>query len=91
MGDIRTVVHGLTETVRTRLTQELMFLGPARGDIADSAAVLAAVLPVLDLAHTFDNAAEITKGWSFLQDVRNSFAVDGTRWLWRRMFNEEAM
>ena len=81
MGDIRTVVHGLTETVRTRLTQELMFLGPARGDIADSAAVPAAMLPALDLAHTFDNAAEMTEGWSFLQDVRNSFAVDGTRWL----------
>ena len=41
----------------------------------------AAVLPALDLAYIFDNAAEITEGWSFLKDVRNTFEVDGTRWL----------
>ncbi|KAK5127669.1 hypothetical protein LTR08_004350 [Meristemomyces frigidus] len=91
MGDICTVVHGLNEAVRQMLTQELMFLGQAGVDGAGRAAGTAAVLPALDLARVFDNAAEITEGWSFLEDVRNSFEVDGKRWMWKRMFHEEAM
>ena len=62
MGDIRTVVHGLTDTARTRLTQELAFLNGARRDGAEGSAVTVAVLPALDLAYIFDNAAEITEG-----------------------------
>ncbi|KAK1046049.1 hypothetical protein LTR74_018029 [Friedmanniomyces endolithicus] len=58
MGDIRTVVHGLNETVRERST---------------------------------NNEAEISEDYSFLDDVRNQFEVEGERWLWRRMFQERAI
>ena len=56
-----------------------MFLGKTRRDRGGSAAVTVAVLPALNLAYIFDNAAEITEGWSFLKDVRNALEVDGTR------------
>ena len=50
-----------------------MFLGK------EETASPTAVLPALDLAQVYDNAAELTEGWSFLDDTRNSFEVDGKR------------
>jgi len=48
-------------------------------------------LPELDLGKLFDNAAEMTEGWSFLSDTRNVWAVEGERWMWRRMWEEKKM
>jgi hypothetical protein len=65
---IRTVVHGLVEVVKERLHVELMF---ADEDI----------VPVVDIGSLVDNPAETSEGWSFLNDTRNVFLVDGRRWM----------
>ena len=75
MENIRTVVHGLYETVRKRLN-ELLFVG--RED----------AMPALDLARLCDNAVDLSKGLNFLKDCRSQFSVDDERWMWRRMFVE---
>ena len=49
IGDIRAVVHGLQETVKQRLSQDLLLLGDDT----------ATVLPKIDIERIFDNAAEI--------------------------------
>jgi hypothetical protein len=77
MDDIRTVVHGLCETARKRLKTKLLLIDEG-GE-----------LPPLNIKSMADNAAELAEGWNFLQDGRNTFAVDGERWMWRRMFEEE--
>jgi hypothetical protein len=66
MDGIRTVVHGLAEAVRERLHVELMF--------ADDDTV-----PAVDIGSLADNPAETSEGWSFLNDTRNVFLVDGRR------------
>jgi hypothetical protein len=73
---IRTVVHGLAEAVRERLHVELIF--------ADDDTV-----PTVDIGSLVDNPAETSEGWSFLNDTRNVFLVDGRRWMWRRLAKEE--
>jgi hypothetical protein len=65
---ICTVVHGLVEAVKERLHVELMF--------ADEDTV-----PAVDIGSLVDNPAETSKGWSFLNDTRNVFPVDGRRWM----------
>jgi hypothetical protein len=65
---IRMVVHGLVEAVKERLYVELMF--------ADNDTV-----PVVDIGSLVDNPAETSKRWSFLNDARNVFPVDGRRWM----------
>ena len=77
MDDIRTVVHGLFDTVNARLRNDLLFVSDERP------------LPVLDIGQLADNAAELSEGWNFLRDSRNQFPVDGERWMWRRLFAED--
>jgi len=48
-------------------------------------------LPPVELKRAFDNAAEMTEFWSFLQDPRNEWAKGGQRWMWDRMNKEEVM
>jgi hypothetical protein len=64
MDGIRTVVHGLVEAVRERLHVELMF--------ADDDTVSA-----VDIGLLVDNPAETSEGWSFLNDTRDVFPVNG--------------
>lgn len=52
MGDIRTVVHGLNETVRERLVQDLMFTNTAR-------------LPALDLRQIYEQRGRDQRGLQF--------------------------
>lgn len=66
MDGIRTVVHGLVEAVKERLHVELMF---AEDD----------TIPAVDIGSLVDNPAETSEGWSFLNDTRNVFPVDGRR------------
>jgi hypothetical protein len=70
-----TVVHGSVETVRDRLYTKLMF--------ADGNAI-----PTVDVGSLADNPAETSGGWSFLDNTRNVFPVDGRRWMWRRLASE---
>jgi hypothetical protein len=64
MDGIRTVVHSLVEAVRERLHVELMF--------ADDDTV-----PIVDIGSLADNSAETSERWSFLNNTRNVFLVDG--------------
>ena len=76
MDDIRTVVHGLVDTASKRLHEELLFVAKEKA-------------PELDICQLVDNPVETTKGWSFLNDTRNRFAVDGGRWLLDRLASDE--
>jgi hypothetical protein len=75
MDGIRTVVHGLVEAVRDRLYAELMLTD---GD----------TVPTVDVGSLADNPVETSEGWSFLNDTRNVFPVDGRRWMLRRLASE---
>jgi len=50
MGDIRVVVHGLYETVRERLTNDVLFVGGEE---------TATALLKIDIYQLFNNAAEM--------------------------------
>ena len=66
IDSIRIVVHGLVEAVKERLHIELMFIDED-------------IVPTVDISSLVDNPAEISKGWSFLNDTCNMFPVDGRR------------
>lgn len=78
MDDIRSVVHGLFDTVRGRL-KDLLFVDDTHQ------------LPTVDIKSLADNAAEMSEDWNFLQDGRNQWSVNGERWMWDRMFVEERL
>ena len=65
MEELRSVVHGLNESVRKRLMEDLLCVegGRERGERAR--------LPRLDLGELYDNLAELTEGWSFLNNHRS--------------------
>ncbi|KAJ9653801.1 hypothetical protein H2201_009096 [Coniosporium apollinis] len=48
-------------------------------------------LPKLKLDRLSDNPSKMMEGWSFLQDTRNTFDVDGKRWLFKRALAEERL
>ncbi|TIA28291.1 hypothetical protein D6C78_10812 [Aureobasidium pullulans] len=91
MDDVRTVAHGLNESVRQRLVRDLLMLpsesSEQQNEEQDDGGD--AKLPKLDLAELFDNPAEMTEEWNFLKDPRNKWDVDGQKWMWKRMWNEE--
>ena len=79
MTELRDLVHGLLETCKGRLVQQLMYLEEETQ------------LPELELGRLHDNPAELVEGWSFFNDTRNadSFPHDGREgWLWDRMLGE---
>jgi superfamily II DNA helicase RecQ len=80
MGQIRTVVHGLLATTRQRLVEELMFMIPGAGDWR------AEDMPQFDMASIVDNHSVMDEGFSFIQDARNPWPVDGKRWLGQQLF-----
>ena len=49
------------------------------------------MLPKIDMERIFDNAAEMTENWSFLQDTRNVWEVNGERWMWDRVCKERRL
>jgi hypothetical protein len=63
---IRTVVYSLVEAVRDRLYAELMLTD---GDTVST----------VDIGSLADNPVEMSEGWSFLDDTRNVFPVNGRR------------
>jgi hypothetical protein len=77
------MIYGLAQTARVQLLKELLLLKVDReGQIVEGTTAL----PAIDWASMVDNLAELKLGWSFLQDVRNSFGgVDGEGWLSRRV------
>ena len=72
MDDIRTIVHGLNDTVRQRLIKDL-FMYPEHS-ATDSWKPNG--LLYFELSQLFDNPAELSEGWSFLKDSRNVWPVN---------------
>jgi hypothetical protein len=82
MGQIHTVVHGLLDTTRKRLVEELMFIVPGVVDwrVED--------MPRFDIASIVNNYSVIDEGFSFVYNTRNPWSVDGKRWLGQHLFTK---
>ena len=78
MADFRGMVHGLVCSTRQRL-EDLMFV-KGREDI-----------PAVPWQSLHDDPTNGRTGWSFLQDQRTQFPVDGERWLFDRIDGEPAV
>ena len=77
MSQVRSIVHGLVEEAKKELFK-LMIV-----DDADK--------PAINWESMVDNPSESRVGWSFLDDERTKFAVDGQWWLYERMFKEQKL
>jgi hypothetical protein len=84
MAEVRTMVHGLVDEARAVLYQELMMVDVSSQGTADATQV-----PGIDWDTMVDNPSENRVGWSFLDDERSRFKVDGKWWLYQRMFTEQ--
>ena len=82
MDQMRSVVHGLVDTARRRLVQELLFMIPG------VAQWRAEDMPRFDMARIVDNHSVGDEGYSFVHDARNAWPVDGWKWLVQRVFAE---
>jgi hypothetical protein len=78
MSQVRSMIHGLVEEARKELF-ELMMVG---GGVEK---------PSIDWESIVDNPTESRVGWSFLNDERTKFAVDGRWWLYERVFKEQRL
>ena len=84
MAEVRTMVHGLVREAREVLFKDLMLV-----DIDSQGQVDSIQVPGIDWDNMVDNPTENRVGWSFLDDDRNRFQVDGKWWLYQRMFTEQ--
>lgn len=78
-GDLRGWIHGLVQSCRDLLASELLLL---------SASVEAPSIPWSTIA---DNPSETAAGWSFLQDSRTTWPVDGSQWLLGRIRSDQGL
>lgn len=96
MDQIRSVIFGLLNTARQRLAEELLFMSAARqgedGDGADNPQNTwdwhPDGLPRIHLDQISDNQSVLDEGWSFLNDSRNKWPVDGRRWIGQRLLTD---
>src|SRR5579862_7705534 len=72
------MVHGLVEEARKELFTNLIIVDRPQA-------------PAIDWESMVDNPTESRVGWSFLNDERTKFAVDGQWWLYERMFKEQKL
>jgi superfamily II DNA helicase RecQ len=84
MAEVRTMVHGLVREARELLFRDLMLV-----DMDSQGQVESTQVPGIDWDNMVDNPTENRVGWSFLDDERNRFEVDGKWWLYKRMFTEQ--
>ena len=80
------MVHGLVEEARDVLYSKLM-----RVDMDVERQVDPQQVPPIYWDGMVDNPSESRVGWSFLDDERNKFDVDGEWWLYKRMFEEQRL
>ena len=88
MPQLRSMVHGLVETTRRELRQDLLLLDmDDEGNVTEDSAQV----PGIDWDHLVDNPAERRVGWSFIEDPRNNALGfnDGRSWLTRRVIEEK--
>jgi RecQ family ATP-dependent DNA helicase len=86
MSQVQSMVHGLVEEARDVLYSKLM-----RVDMDAERQVDPQQVPPIYWDRMVDNPSESRVGWSFLDDERNKFDVDGEWWLYERMFQEQRL
>jgi hypothetical protein len=79
ISQFRSMIQGVVEEAREELFGNLM-----KVDIQDPSKI-----PSINWDHMFDNPSESRVGWSFLDDERSKFEVDGQWWLYERMYQEQ--
>jgi hypothetical protein len=72
MSQVRCIVHGLVEEAREELFSKLIMVGMDADNEIDAQQV-----PPIKWEKLRDNPAETGVGWSFLDDERSQFSVDG--------------
>jgi superfamily II DNA helicase RecQ len=86
MMQFRFMIHSVVANTRIELMQHLMMIPLNEvGDINEGQ------VPPIDWTALQDNMAEGKVGWSFLDDVRNKFSVDGNWWLFNRIFEDRGL
>jgi hypothetical protein len=80
------MVHGLVEEARDVLFTKLM-----KVDMDAERQVDPQQVPPIHWDSMVDNPSESRVGWSFLDDERNKFNVDGQWWLYERMYKEQRL
>lgn len=86
MQQVQGMAHGLVAETKRQLVRDLLLL---QSD--DDGEAQEGQLPRIHWPDMVDNPAEQRVGWSFLDDVRNRFEVDGKTWLAKRVFHEREL
>lgn len=76
--------HGLIEEARKELCTELMMVEVNANGQGQQA-------PAIYWESMVDSPLKSPVGWSFLDDERTKFAVDGQWWLFERIFKEQKL
>lgn len=77
-GQFQRMMHGMVNSAWETLVRDVLLCGgPDDGDV-----------PRIPWAQLVDNPANDLPGWSFVDDERNRWPVDGRTWLHRRMWTE---
>jgi len=83
MTQLQIMVHTAVANARMILMRDLMMIPLDKvGDIDEGQ------VPVVKWSALRDNMGETKVGWSFLDDSRNPFSVDGPWWLFKRVLDE---
>jgi len=79
IGDLRGWIHGLVKTLQDLLSSELLLLPSAT------------IAPVVPWATLADDPSEARAGWSFLQDSRTHWPLQGDQWLISRLRSDHLL
>ena len=82
-SEFQSMVHGLVDKARTALMEDVMLFVDEDEQRA--------TLPRIPWNELHDNAAEDEPGWSFTDDRRNEWPVDGKTWLAERIWSDEVL
>ncbi|KAF2835755.1 hypothetical protein M501DRAFT_917198, partial [Patellaria atrata CBS 101060] len=87
--ELRSMIHGLVETARLELMQDLLLLDMDEDGQVKEGSTTA---PAICWDSLVDNPAEMKAGWNLFKDSRNTFGgVDGKEWLSGRMVREQRL
>lgn len=82
MTQLRDMVGGLVEEARGDLMKLMMIPTGANGEVDET------YIPPINIERLEDDCSEDKVGWSFLDDPRNRWSVDGQQWLLNRVCTE---
>jgi hypothetical protein len=91
MDQIRAAVHGMVQESRRRLIEELFVMSQPDPDGIGHPDWKPTALPRFDIGQISDNHAILDAGFSFVNDVRNLWPVDGQRWMAARVVTDPTM